>query len=137
MNPKTEDQVPGKVSKRGLTKLLKEIGQKVTTEHFDDDGGVLTHDEALARLLWRKALGYTEKTRDDNGTEKTVRNRPESWAIQLIYERREGKVMQAQPDDTGRVKAADKVRSLSRERVNKLASKVAGPKGPPSHKPKT
>lgn len=125
-----------KINSRALTKHLQLLGQQIHT--IDDDGNPITREEALARLLWNMALGYEEKTRDDEGNLKTVYHTPVAWAIQLVYDRREGKVPVAIGEDETRIKAADRVRELAKDRLNALAMAAAGPakKGPPSYKPK-
>ena len=56
--------------KRTLTELLEIIGQEIH-ESYADDKGVLqpiTRDEALAREVWRRALGHKEETTNADGT---------------------------------------------------------------------
>lgn len=104
--------------------------------------GAITKGEALARLLIKKALGYTEEKVDEEGKLTKVEHRPEAWAIQMIYNRVEGKEPQAlsQDDEGRRVKAADQVRDLAKSRLNELAAATAGvqtAKGPPKWSPKS
>jgi hypothetical protein len=127
----------GKLSTRNLTKHLTELGQQIHT--VDDEGNPITREQALAELLWKKALGWIEETRDDEGTLQKVVHKPESWAIQYIYERREGKSIPTLPDDADRVRASDRVRELAKQRLNQLATVAAGApakKSPPAYKPK-
>lgn len=130
--------VPGKLSQRALTKHLNAIGQEAHT--IDDAGNPISKEEALARLLWDFALGFTEETRDDEGTLKKVKHKPAPWAMQYIYDRKEGRTAPTIMEDEGRIRAADKVRDLAKNRANQLAAAAAGPvpatKGPPKHKPK-
>ena len=125
-----------KLNTKSITRHLRTLAAEVNTEHFGSDGGILTNEEAAARLLWKKALGYTETIRNEEGNQKEVKHKPEAWALQYVMERLEGKIAHAQSEDTNRVRAADKVRELSKTRLNQLATAVAGPKGPPKHKPK-
>jgi hypothetical protein len=71
--------------------------------------------------------------RDDSGNLAEVVHPPVAWAMQYLYERQEGKAPMAVPDDDNRVKAAEKVRELAKDRLNKMASAVVGP---PKHSPK-
>lgn len=97
-------------------------------------------------MLWKKALGYTDKTTDDEGNEKEVYHKPEAWAIQLVYERMEGRTPQAIQDDEGnKRKAKDQVRDLAKSRLNDMAktavdsagdSESLKAKGPPKRKPR-
>ena len=124
-----------KISQRSLTKHLAEMGQQIHT--VDDNGDPITREQALAALLWNMALGYEEQTRDDEGNLKTVKHKPASWALQAIWDRREGRAAPTVMEDEGRIKAADKVRDLAKNRVNALAAKAApATKGPPKFKPK-
>jgi hypothetical protein len=122
---------------RALTSKIKELAAEVH-DRLTEDGDVVTKAEALARLLWKKALGSTEKTRDDAGNLKEVTHKPEAWAIALLYERMEGRVAQAMPEEGSRMKASAKVRELAKERLNQMATAAAGSeaKGPPKHKAK-
>ena len=120
---------------KDLTKHLRQLASEA--QDWTEEDGVITKGEALARLLWRKALGYTEQTTDDEGNVKEVYHKPEAWAIQLVYERMEGKTPQAIEEDTTRRKAKDEVRDLAKSRVNDLADKaLTTGKGPPRHKKK-
>lgn len=127
-------------STRALTRHLNELGREVHT--VNDAGDPITREEALARRLWDMALGWEEQTRDDEGNLKTVKHPPVAWAMQYVYDRKEGRTAPTVLEDEGRVRAADKVRELAKDRVNQLASAAAGPKpsdlkkGPPKHKPK-
>jgi hypothetical protein len=134
---------PKRYSSKELTNHLREMAAEA--HDMMDDGSVLTRGEALALLLWRKALGYTEKRVDDEGTETEVYHEPASWAIQLVYERMEGRTPQAITEDEQRIKAADRVRDLAKSRLNSLAQKATAvapddstkkPPKPPKHKKK-
>lgn len=91
------------------------------------DGQVLTRGEALALLLWKKALGYTERKVNDDGIEVEVHHEPAAWAQQLIFDRLEGRTPTAIPEDETRVKAADTVSELAKARINAAAAEAADP----------
>jgi hypothetical protein len=126
--------VPGRLSNKALTAELRKLAVIINVEHFDDDGSPLTNEQALARLIWKMALGYTETVIDDNGTRQKVTHKPVAWAMQYLFERIEGKAQVAQPENESGMKAADKVRDLAKQRINALAAGVTS--GPPKHKPK-
>jgi hypothetical protein len=98
-----------------------------------DSGETLTKAQVLARLIWKRALGYTEVECDKKTNEmREVKHPPEVWAIQLVYERLEGKVQQAAPPESSdRPTAAQRVSMLSAERINNLISTAAPASGPP------
>lgn len=120
-------------SSKQLTKHLRELAAEAHT--WSEECGVITKGEALAKLLWNKALGYEEETVDDEGVKKKQFHPPASWAIQLIYDRMEGKTPQAVPEDEGRIRAVDKVSELARSRVNALATTAANPNNIPPPPP--
>lgn len=118
---------------RELTKHLRELAADI--HDMTAEGDVLTKGQALARLLFQKALGYTEKKIDDEGKESLVVHKPEAWAIQLIYDRIEGKIPQAVVEDETRVKAAERVRELATQRINAVTSSLlAFDRKPPSYR---
>lgn len=135
---------PQKYNSRQLTENVRQLAAEV--HDWDPEDGAVTKGEQLARLIWKKALGYTETTVDEEGNEKKVWHKPESWAIQFLYERMEGKTPQAMSDEDDRkIKAKDSVRELAQSRLNSLAQKAktaAGggddlkSKGPPKRKKK-
>ena len=135
---------PQKYNSRQLTENLRQLAAEV--HDWDPNEGAKSKGQALAELLWKKALGYTDKTTDDEGNEKEVYHKPEAWAIQLVYERMEGRTPQAIQDDEGnKRKAKDQVRDLAKSRLNdmaKTAADTAGDaeslkaKGPPKRKKK-
>ena len=77
-------------STRKLTEHLRELAAEA--ESINDEGGVITKGEALARMLWAKALGYEET---DPKTGVIEAHKPAAWAIQLLWDRMEGRTPQA------------------------------------------
>jgi hypothetical protein len=108
-----------KIASAALTKELKKLASEIIA--VDEGGESITREQALARTLWNLANGWVEKTRDDHGNLKEIRHPPVAWAIQYVYERCEGRAAPMATEDVDRVRAADKVRELSRDRLNKLA----------------
>jgi len=134
---------PQRYSTRQLTDNLRQLAAEV--HDWDPEEGAKSKGQALAELLWKKALGYTEKTTDEEGNVKETYHKPEAWAIQLVYERMEGKTPQAaQDDEQQKRRIKDQVRDLAKARVNDLAKAATGgtseeslkEKGPPSRKRK-
>ena len=105
------------------------------------DGTVLTRGEALAKLVWDRALGWTEVKIDDTGKESFLYHEPTSWAMQLIWDRIEGKVPMAVTEDDDKPKVKDRVDEMATTRFNDLASRAHDEveelkkKGPPKRKP--
>jgi len=120
-----------------VTKFLRELAAEAHTISVED-GAVITKGEALARLLWDKALGYVEKKMDDEGNETEIPHEPASWAIQLVYDRMEGRVPQSITEEAGGMTAAERVSEMSKRRLNDRATSVIGKSssGPPTYKRK-
>ena len=109
-----------KYSARQLTKFLKELAMEA--ESIDDEGETITKGKALALLLFKKALGYTEAYTNDEGARQETYHKPESWALQFIFERLEGKVPQTTIDPKDGPTIADKIREISKAKSNAMAS---------------
>lgn len=113
------------MSKRSLSKLLEEIGAEIHDEGFADASGVIrpiTKDEALARQIWRRALGY--ETNIVN-TDKTVTHKifpPDPKMQQFLIERREGKFVQ--PPDEKSITLLERISELAKQQVNIAAEQV-------------
>ena len=124
-------KIPGKVGAKALTEELRKMSFQAVT--ILDDGTPVTRAEKLAELIWKYALGWTESVRDEEGRIVQKVHAPVAWAMQYMFERLEGKAPIAIQDEQAGIKAVDKVRQLSVDRVNKLVKTKAGP---PPFKPK-
>ena len=118
-----------KLGGKRLTAELSRLGAEI--HDMLPDGTPVTRDEQLAKLIWQKALGWVEETRDAEGNRKKKAHPPESWAMQYIWERREGKAPAALPDESGGKTAAQKVRELATQRLNSIARSSVGSTPPP------
>ncbi len=126
---------------RGLTQadLARELGadKSVVSRWFNGTSPSQEWQERLAELIWKQALGYVEEVRNEEGTLTKVVHKPVAWAQQYLFERMEGKAAIAAPDASVGMRAADKVRALAKDRLNRIAETVTAPKAsrPPVHKP--
>lgn len=109
---------PPKFAGAALTKELKKLAVEVV--EMEDDGNALTREQKLARMIWQQALGWTEVVRDDSGNRKEIKHPPVAWCQQFLFERVEGKAAPAREAEGEKISAADKVRELSRDRINNL-----------------
>lgn len=123
----------GRFGSKALTNELRKLANEAFT--ITNDGTPVTREQKLAELIWKQALGWTETIRDDDGNPKTVVHPPVAWAQQYLFERLEGKAPQAIPEDSGGIKAVEKVRQLAKDRINNMAKVAAGP--PPFRKKET
>ena len=100
---------------------LRDIGQEVHSH--DEQGRPITNQEALYRQLWKQALGFTEIVRDDNGIAHKVVHEPNLTISRSLLEQIAGKPSTAAPPERVGISAAETVRRLAIERVNRLAAK--------------
>jgi hypothetical protein len=92
-----------------ITNHLRRLANQADT-YTDADGNLVTRAEGLAEQLWKFALGY----KDDDGEI----HKPATWAIQLIFDRLEGKNPEPEADD-GVMTVQEKIQDV--KRLNKLA----------------
>ena len=117
-------------SPKQLTRYLERLAEEMHT--VEDGGDSISKAEALAKLLWNKALGYREQVlKDGNWVE--VNHPPESWAIHLVYDRLEGRVdTSGKGGDTSNEKPVhEKVGDIAKARLNAAAETAVGGKGRP------
>jgi len=77
--------------------------------------------EALARMLWREALGYkTTKVLADDSV-KVTEHLPNHWAIGVLLDRVEGKATPTVTSIGEKAHIADRVREQSSKFINKAA----------------
>lgn len=132
----TEKSKHGKKTAAG--KLLSKFVREIANEIHDDpvikargeDAVMLTKAEAVARHLWKLALGYeeTEDVFDKNGKKigiKPVRYKPNKWAINLIWDRLEGRTGAADVrGDDSKASLADRISDLGKKHMNQIAKGV-------------
>lgn len=116
-----------KFSNRALTERLRELMAEVHDSHLGDEGELtmVTKGERLAEILVERALGWDEVTIEETDIpgairEKTVKHKPERWAIEMCYDRLEGKTPQALTDETVGLSATDKISELAKRKINTL-----------------
>jgi hypothetical protein len=108
-----------------LSKYLRALALEVET--MDAEGDPVTKAAALAALVWKHALGFEEFVNPDKPDVKRVVP-PAVWAIDLLYNRIEGKIPLAVVEDQGR-SLTEKVSDLGKARINSLA-KASAPDAP-------
>lgn len=128
MGKKAKNNAHGVKTKAGmlLSGFIKEIA-KEKTEFIKDDYNedrMATKAEALARLIWKKALGFTDtvvKT-DKNGVRKTVDvcHEPDRVMIGLLFDRMEGRAPLLVGDRDGKIMIADRVSNEGKNRINSV-----------------
>lgn len=123
--------LPHRYNSRELTTHLRQLAAMAHTT--DDGGDPVTKGQVLAELVFKMALGYEEV--DADNPQKKVFVRPSQWAIQLIYERLEGKTPTAIADEKTGIRVADRVSELGKSRINAISRAIVGiTSGPPAYR---
>lgn len=119
-------------SGKDLTKYLRELSRQI--HEVDEGGDEFSKAYCLARQIWNRALGYTEKRKLDDGTIEETKHAPEWQAVLLLIERLEGKAPQATSEQDERLSALEKVRDASKARAKALLDGVMGQRAPDPRK---
>lgn len=101
---------------RLLSKFLRQIAEEKTEcLKIDGEDTMVTKAEALARLMWKMALGSKENEVKDGKLIEVVRH-PDKSMISLVYDRIEGKAPMMEDSKPSR-SVADKVDEQGRHRI--------------------
>jgi formate dehydrogenase assembly factor FdhD len=100
-----------------ITNHLRRLANQADT-YVDADGNLVTRSEGLAEQLWKFAIGYTD--------EEGIVHKPATWAIQLIFDRLEGKNPEPEADDSA-MTIQEKIQDV--KKINQLAEKCAADTG--------
>jgi hypothetical protein len=99
-----------------LSKYLRALALDMET--VNDDGDPVTKAAALAKFVWQAALGY-RSVDPKNGS--VIVHEPDWRAIELLYNRIEGRIAIAPPEEVGH-SLIEKVTEMGRARANSLAA---------------
>ncbi len=128
MGRKAKGNKRGKQTRAGqlLSKFIKDIANEETEFVKDEDGGdyMATKAEALARTIWKRALGFDEKLKKRNKdgveVETTIPHAPNSTYIGIILDRTEGRAPLITDGKDGKLKIADRINQEGVNRVNSI-----------------
>jgi hypothetical protein len=112
-----------KGNKNNVDQVLSEFIRGMANETVEDGGK--TRAEILAEIVWKFALGWVE----DCGEGKTKIWPPAKWAIDLVYERAEGRPAQVGDSGNKKVDVSERIGQKTIDRLNKLAE-VSGERSP-------
>ena len=98
-----------------LSKALRELSQEA---HDTDGVTVETRAECLARIVWNSALGFTEKYVDKGGNLQEREIGPQVWAINLVFDRLEGKVVPSDESAGQTATLAQRVEKVNKEQFD-------------------
>ncbi len=105
-----------------LSEYLESIGHEIHDVAYADTSGTMrpiTKDERLAREVWRRALGYEDEVKNEDGTVIHRVHPPDPRAQTFIFERREGKIVV--PTGEEAITILERISALAISRSNKLA----------------
>ena len=105
-----------------LSSLLRNIAEEVTElAIIDGEDKMVSKAEALARLTWKHALGFTEKRVNDDGIKCEIIHLPDRIYATMLYDRLEGRVAAVEPGKKEKRTVADKVGEQNKKRLNEIA----------------
>ena len=138
MQSNTEKSEHGKKVIAG--KLLSKFIREIASEECDDpvikakgeEAVMVTKAEAMARYLWKVALGYEETVDvcDKQGKKTGIRpevHKPDKWAINLIWDRTEGRAGAADlKGGSDKASLHEKVSEQGKKRLAQIAKSSLG-----------
>lgn len=108
-----------------LSSLLRNIAEEETElGGTPSDPKMITKAEALARLVWKKGLGWTEQRQTDSGVIDIV-HEPDRVYVAILLDRLEGRVAAVEAGGKEKRKVSDRVGEQSKKRINKIAKDSA------------
>ncbi len=107
----------GKILSEAINKIAEEITE---CEEIDGKDIMVTKAHALARLIWKSALGYTITT-IEGVTAKHILHPPSLAHQQILLDRIEGKVAPAEPEKKeAKSELADRLSKEAKNRINEI-----------------
>ncbi len=103
-----------------LSKYVRQIAEEKTEFLKGSDVSedkMVTKAEALARLIWKKALGYTEMVVEGTIETKFV-HQPDKGCMSLIFDRMEGKAPAMVGDGDDKLTTSERVSEEGKKRIN-------------------
>lgn len=111
-----------------LSAYMREIANEETELVVDPKTGedrMATKAEALARKIWKDALGSTETKTDKDGNRVELVHAPNKASQCLVFDRIEGRAPASTGEGSGKLTAAERVNEQTIKRIGK-AGKLNG-----------
>lgn len=133
MQEGTEKSEHGKKIAAGklLSKFIREIAEEIhdnpLVKAIGEEAVMVTKAEALARYMWKAALGYSEDVDvlDKQGKKTGIRpefHRPDKTFIGMIWDRMEGRAAMIDAKaGSDKASLADKVSEQGKKRLSQIA----------------
>ena len=135
MSDKKSEHGKKVVAGKLLSKFIKEIASEICDDPIlkakGEDAVMVTKAEAIARYIWKVALGWEEEVEIyKDGVKVGIRpehHRPDKWAINMIWDRMEGRVGAADlKAGSDKASLADRVTALGKKHMNQIAKGANG-----------
>ncbi len=103
-----------------LTQKLHDLARDVVSSSLDEGGEVVleTRAEMLAREVWNAALGITYSKNEDGVEELKFSHKPLPWAVGIVFERLEGKIVPRARDNQTRPSLGNRIDEQQQLKVN-------------------
>jgi len=114
---------------RLLSEFLRRIAQEKTecTEGTAlEDGVMITKAEAMARAMFKIALGYEEPIISKDGVSIVKKVKPSAGMMALIFDRMEGRAAPTNSNEDKKRTLPKKVSAENKKRMNELAQGGSG-----------
>ncbi len=105
----------GKLLSNYIRQIAEEETEMVTDPKSNEDR-MATKAEALARLIWKKALGWTE-LQVVKGETIDIRHHPDKYLMGLLFDRMEGRAPLTVGDSDGKMTTAERVTEQGVKRI--------------------
>ncbi len=104
-----------------LSSMMRSIAEEETElGGTKSDPKMISKAEALARLVWKKALGYTEQVLRNNELIDDT-HPPDRVYVGMLLDRLEGRVAAVEPGKKEKRTVADRVGEQNKKRINAIA----------------
>jgi len=105
-----------------LTQKLHDLARDVIGSVSGDDGELVleTRAEMLAREVWNAALGITYVKDTEGVEEMKFVHKPQPWAVGIVFERLEGKIVPRARDNQTRPSLGNRIDEQQQLKVNSL-----------------
>ncbi|MFA5152427.1 MAG: hypothetical protein WC554_07720 [Clostridia bacterium] len=106
-----------------LTKYLRQIAAEITELEKNEEGQevIMSKAEALARKMWKSALGFKETIIGKGGAREEIVHAPDRGLMAILFERIEGRAPLAF-NDTSKRNIADRVDDQAKDRISKAGN---------------
>lgn len=112
----------GKQTRAGklLSQFIRQIAEEETElVKIDGEDKMVTKAEALARLVWKKALGYKE-IKIEKGVPIEYEYRSDKGYAAVLFDRMEGRAPTSLDEGDEKLSVAERVSEQGKKRINKV-----------------